>query len=99
MKSKGGSFSWQPLEMLGEAWARAIAHEARHEYIGAEHAETGLGQEGAYIIGEKTSANISKEDQKAILARLRKLEAQQGTATVVPTYPQSIRSQPGSFPY
>lgn len=99
MKSKGGSFSYQPLEMLGEALGRAIAHEARHEYMGAGHAETGLGQESPYIIGEKTTANFSKEDRKAILAKLRKLEAEQGKATVVPTYPQSIRSQKGSFPF
>jgi len=96
---KKGSSSWQPLAMLGEALGRAIAHEARHEYLGAGHAEEGLGQDSPFIIGEKNTAQFSKEDQKAMLEQIRKLEATQGTATVVPTFPQSMRKKPEDFPF
>jgi len=99
VKSKGGTTSWQPQVMLGVALGRAIAHEARHEYIGAAHAETGLGQDSPFIIGEKTTAQFSKEDQKAILDQIHKLETTQGKATVVPTFPQSMRKKPEQFPF
>jgi hypothetical protein len=96
---KKGSSSWQPLVMLGQALGRAIAHEARHEYLGSGHAESGLGEDAPYLTGEKTTAQFSKDDQKAILERIRKLEATQGTATVVPTFPQSMRQKPEDFPF
>jgi hypothetical protein len=96
---KRGSSSWQPLVMLGQALGRAIAHEARHEYLGSGHAETGLGEDAPYLTGEKTTAQFSKADQKAILERIRTLEAMQGTATVVPTFPQSMRQKPEDFPF
>jgi hypothetical protein len=99
VKSKGGTTSWQPQELLGVALGRAIAHEARHEYIGASHAETGLGQDSPFIIGEKTTATFSEKDQKAILAQIHKLETTQGKATVVPTFPQSMRQKPKQFPF
>ena len=98
VKSKGGTTSWQPEELLGVALGRAIAHEARHEYIGA-HAETGLGQDSPFIIGEKTTAQFSKKDQKEILDQIRKLEKIQGKATVVPTFPESVREKPEQFPF
>lgn len=99
VKSKRGTTSYQPLEMFGAALGRAIAHEARHEYMGATHSKTGLGQESAIVFGEKNSANFSEADQKAMLEQLRKLETQQGKATVVPTFPTSARSKPELFPF
>ena len=96
---KKGSSSWQPLMMLGQALGRAIAHEARHAYLGSGHAESGLGEDAPYLTGEKTSQQFSKDDQKAILEGIRKLEATQGTATVVPTFPQSMRQKPEDFPF
>jgi hypothetical protein len=101
--SKKGTTSWaraDVLAMVGGALGRVIAHEARHEYI-TEHAKAGLGGEGENtpIIGESHSLEFSKEDQKAILDRLHKLETQQGHARVVPTFPQDIRSDPDAFPF
>jgi Domain of unknown function (DUF4157) len=96
---KKGSSSWQPLVMLGQALGRAIAHEARHEYLGSGHPESGLGEDAPYLTGEKTTQQFSKDDQKAILERIRQLEATQGTATVVPTFPQSMRQKPEDFPF
>jgi len=49
--------------------------------------EDGLGQDSLHLTGETRSATSSKGDQAAILARTRQLEAQQGKATVVPTFP------------
>jgi hypothetical protein len=101
--SKKGTTSWaraDVLAMLGGALGRVIAHEARHEYI-TKHAKAGLGGEGENtpIIGEKHSLEFSKDDQKAILERIRTLEKQQGTARVVPTFPQSLRTRPEDFPF
>jgi len=97
--SKKGTTSWNPLEMLGPALGRAIAHEARHEYMGAPHAETGLGKDSAFIIGEKNSENFSDDDQKAIITKIRGLEKDEGNATLVPTFPQSARPKKDQFPF
>lgn len=97
--SKKGTTSWNPLDMLGPALGRAIAHEARHEYIGGSHSETGLGKDSAFIIGEKNSENFSDEDQKAIIAKIHGLEKDQGNTTVVPTFPRSSRSKKDQFPF
>jgi hypothetical protein len=97
--SKRGTTSWNPLEMLGPALGRAIAHEARHEYIGGAHSETGLGKDSAFIIGEKNSENFSDEDQKTIITKLHGLEKDQGNATVVPTFSRSSRSKKDQFPF
>lgn len=101
--SKKGTTSWARADvfaMLGGALGRVIAHEARHEYI-HEHAKAGLGGEGENtpIIGESHSVEFSEDDKKAILDRLHKLETQQGTARIVPTFPQDIRSDPDAFPF
>jgi hypothetical protein len=99
VRSKKGTTSWQPHAMLGQALGRAIAHEARHEYLGLGHAEAGLGEDAPPVFGEKTTEQFSKDDQKAILEAIRRLEATQGTATVVPTFPQSMRQKPEDFPF
>ena len=90
--------SLNPLEMFGPALGRAIAHEARHEYIGP-HSESGLGQDAPPIIGSKKTENFSEEDQKDFINKIHGLEKEQGTATVVPTYPKSTRSQKDLFPF
>lgn len=97
--SEKGTTSWSPLDMLGAPLGRAIAHEARHEYIGGTHSETGLGKDSAAIIGEKNSENFSDEDQKAIVAKIHGLEKDQGNATVVPTFPRSSRLKKDQFPF
>lgn len=94
-----GKMSWDALEMLGVAVGRAIAHEARHEYIGGGHAEKGLGADSPIILGEKNSENFSDKDQKEFLKKIQELEKQQGNATIVPTFPQENRSKKELFPF
>lgn len=97
--SEKGTTSWNPLEMLGVAFGRAIAHEARHEYVGGGHAESGLGQDSPVILGESTSEDFTEKDQKAILKRIQDLEKKQGNAVVAPTFPQENRSKKELFPF
>jgi hypothetical protein len=78
---------------------RAMAHEARHECVGTGHIESDLAEVTPSIFGDKQSEQFSQEDQKAILEAIRKLEATQGTATVVPTFPQSMREKPEDLPF
>lgn len=97
--SKHEAVIWDPLVMLGVALAHAIAHEARHEYVGAGHSKEGLGEEDAPIIGDRSTAQFSTADRKAILDKIHNLEGTQGKATVVPTFPQSMRKKPEQFPF
>jgi hypothetical protein len=97
--SNDGEIIWDALELLGTAFGRALAHEARHEYVGGGHAESGLGEESPIILDEKNSENFSEDDQKAILKKIQDLEKKQGNAITVPTFPKDIRSQKDLFPF
>ena len=83
-------------EALGKALGRIIAHEARHQYTGAGHADDGLGGDAPELWGVKSGEEFSQDDKDDIAAAIRKLAADQQTATVAPaeTNPQG---QP--FPY
>lgn len=99
LTSQRPKMSWQPHEMFGAALGRAIAHEARHEYIIA-HSKEGLGRDAPLISGGTAKeSEFSKQDQQAILNRIHELEQKQGQATVAPTFPQSIRKDPDQFPF
>ena len=63
-------------ELLGKGLGRAIAHEARHQYM-QQHAEDGLGKASAYLFGEPSSEQFSSKDQTDILNRIKQLEANQ----------------------
>jgi hypothetical protein len=82
-----GKWHREAKELLGKGLGRAIAHEARHQYM-KQHAGDGLGKASAYLFGEPSSEQFSSKDQKDILNRIKQLEANQAAASlVIPTWP------------
>lgn len=79
-------------EMLGRFIARAVAHEARHEYI-AEHADIKLGSDSA-VLEDGNDTRFDKDDQDAIRRAIEKFEADQRGAILIPMVPT-----PDDFPY
>ncbi|HEU4650760.1 MAG TPA: hypothetical protein VFS49_05040 [Croceibacterium sp.] len=76
---------WRP-ELFGQLIGRTMAHEVRHTYVGAGHAQAGLGADGARV-EEAKFATFSRADQAAIAAAIQASETQQGQRPVVPTNP------------
>jgi len=74
-------------DKMGVTLGRLVAHEARHQYVGP-HSQEGLGMEAALMLGGPGSESFSKDDQKVILAELKKLEDLQKTAKIhIETFP------------
>jgi hypothetical protein len=79
---------------VGVVLARVIAHEARHQYVGAGHATAALGAVSADIIDDKNYGDFSKEDKGDITNALTKLEQNQKGATLIET---NVKGQ--TFPF
>jgi hypothetical protein len=99
-KSSGlPAFGWEKLvhkwtaqqkDLIGIALGRAMAHEARHLYVGSGHAADGLGSAGASLFDR--DATFSAADKTKIKASITKLEGQQGTRAVAASFAASSRS-------
>ncbi|MGH8932037.1 MAG: D-alanyl-D-alanine carboxypeptidase family protein [Egibacteraceae bacterium] len=92
--NRGNPSRWLDFaqDMLGAALGRAVAHEARHLYV-MPHAVDGLGSDAPQLLaGAAGSTRFSPDDQSDILAAIKSLEAKQGKATVVATFPVKRRS-------
>lgn len=88
---------WQPREreLLGKILGRAMAHEARHCYMGSGHATDGLGADTPLLF-DKKFFRFSQQDEKDILAEIQRLEKQHRGATLVDTFPATRRL---NFPF
>jgi hypothetical protein len=99
-KSSGQpAFGWQKLvhkwtaqqkELVGIALGRVMAHEVRHLYVGAGHANDGLGRDKASLFDK--DATFSAADRTRIRTSITRLERQQGTRAVAPSFAASARS-------
>ena len=77
-------------EAFGQALARLMAHEVRHQYIVEHHDPGGLGGEAAEIYGVARSERFLPDDEKNISAKLVVLEADQKTSTdQIKTFPNN----------
>lgn len=85
--------------VLGKVLGRAIAHEARHQYVGNAHADEGLGAEGPDLLDDVRYGDFSTQDNRDIIQALQNLEREQSNATIVPTYPNRVRGDLEAFPF
>jgi hypothetical protein len=68
---------------VGVVLGRALAHEARHQYFGPEHAKTGgIGADAPDLPDDKNYGSFSDDDKKEINNKIAALEQNQSTATV-----------------
>jgi hypothetical protein len=68
-------------EDIATAFARIVAHEARHQYI-VEHSSAGLGADSARVWGDQNFEAFDGTDQANIVTRIHDLNRSWDTASV-----------------
>jgi hypothetical protein len=68
-------------EDIAIAFARLVAHEARHQYV-VDHSSKGLGADSARVWGDKNFEAFDGTDQANILTRINDLNNSWNTASV-----------------
>ena len=72
------------IDLLGRYLARAIAHEARHQYV-LPHSVTKLGAD-MVLMDDRNATRFSSEDQNQIRDAISRFETQQKNATLIPLW-------------
>jgi hypothetical protein len=87
-------------QRFGVVLGRTMGHEVRHLYVAdPPHADAGLGTSSPDPLDDRNYGNFSSNDQDDIVKALQTFDRNQAGATVIPTFPMSVRSTPESFPF
>jgi hypothetical protein len=68
---------------VGVALGRLIAHETRHQYVGGDHANVGLGSDQAVLFGQSAFENFADDDRTDVLGNISRLQNEQNRANVL----------------